>query len=115
MIMTGIYQAIVGFAAILDDQFYVVTPNYAYEVDVTAWGWLHFILGIVVVLAGLAVIGGRLWGRIIGIVMAVLSAIANFFFIPYYPVWSLVIIALDVFVIWALCVYNRPAADKTVG
>ena len=114
MIMTGCYQAIVGFAALIDDQFYVVTPQYAYEVDVTAWGWIHLFLGILVAAAGSAVIGGRLWGRVIGIIMAVLSAIANFFFIPYYPIWSVLIIALDVFVIWALCVYGRGAADRVL-
>jgi hypothetical protein len=114
MIMIGVYQAIVGLAALLDDQFYVVTPAYAYSVDVTAWGWIHLFLGIFVVLAGWAVIAGRTWGRVVGVVMAVLSAIANFFFIPYYPFWSLLIIGLDVFVIWALCVYGRRStADES--
>ena len=113
MIMIGVYQTIVGLAALLDDQFYVVTPAYAYRVDVTAWGWIHLFLGIFVVLAGWAVIAGRTWGRVVGVVMAVLSAIANFFFIPYYPFWSLLIIGLDVFVIWALCVYGSPVDGPT--
>ena len=72
----------------------------------TGWGWIHLILGIVVALAGFYVLSGRLWARIIGITMALFSAIANFFFIPYYPVWSVLIIALDVFVIWALATYR---------
>ena len=110
MIMIGSFQAIIGFAAILEDEFYVVTPNYAFEVDATTWGWIHLLLGIVLVLAGLGAIAGQLWARVVGITLAVLSAIANFFFIPYYPLWSIVIIALDVFVIWALSVYGRQAA-----
>jgi hypothetical protein len=114
MIMLGVFQAIVGIAALIDDQFYVVTPDYAYGVDVTAWGWIHLGVGIVVAAAGFAVIAGRLWGRIIGIIVAGLSALANFFFIPYYPLWALLIITLDVFVIWALCVYGIRSGDRDV-
>lgn len=110
MIMLGIFQAIAGLAAIIEDKFYVVTPNYAYQIDVTGWGWIHLIVGIFVVLAGVYVLSGRLWARIVGITIAVLSALANFFFIPYYPFWSLLIIALDVFVIWALATYR---GDRT--
>jgi len=112
MIMIGSFQAITGFAAILENEFYVVTPNYAFEVDATTWGWIHLLLGIVLAVAGWGAIAGQVWARVIGITLAVLSAIANFFFIPYYPLWSIVIIALDVFVIWALCVYGRQAAAE---
>jgi hypothetical protein len=111
MVVTGIFEAIEGFAAIIKNEFFVVTPNYAYKIDASAWGWIHLILGIVVVLAGLAVFRGALWGRLIGITIAGLSAIANFFFIPYYPFWSILIIALDVFVIWALAAHGRELAD----
>jgi hypothetical protein len=110
MIMIGSFQAIIGFAAILENEFYVVTPNYAFEVDATVWGWIHLLLGIVLAVAGWGAIVGQLWARVVGITLAVLSAVANFFFIPYYPLWSIVIIALDVFVIWALSVYGRQAA-----
>ena len=106
MIMVGIFQALSGLSAIINDKFYVVTANYAYELDVTGWGWIHLILGIVVALAGFYVLSGRLWARVIGITLAMFSAIANFFFIPYYPVWSVLIIALDVFVILALATYR---------
>jgi hypothetical protein len=112
MIMIGIFHAIAGFAAILDDEFYVVGPEYAYRVDVTAWGWIHLILGIVVFIAGFAVMSGRIWARVVGITLAVLSAVANFLFLPYQPVWSLLIIALDVFVIWALCGFGRREARE---
>lgn len=113
LITVGIFQAITGFAAILDDKFYVVAPHYTYEVDVTSWGWIHLLLGIMVGAAGFGVIAGQLWARIVGITAAVLSAVANFFFIPYYPFWSMLIIALDVFVIWALCVYGKQEARQT--
>jgi hypothetical protein len=107
MIMAGVFHALAGLAAIFENQFYVTTPNYLYEVDVTAWGWIHLLGGVVVVLAGVAVLSGATWARVVGISVAVLSAIANFVFIPYYPLWSLLIIALDVAVIWALAVHGR--------
>lgn len=111
MITIGVFEAIAGFAAILEDKFYVVAPNYIYEFDVTTWGWIHLILGVVVGIAGWGVIAAQMWARVVGITVAVLSAVANFFFIPYYPFWSLLIIALDVFVIWTLCVYGKREAE----
>jgi hypothetical protein len=102
MLMVGIFQAFSGIAAIFNDEFFVVGKNYTFDLDVTAWGWIHLIIGVIVALAGIAVYGGATWARAVGIVLAILSAVANFFFIPYYPVWSVLIIALDIAVIWAL-------------
>lgn len=110
MIIAGVFGAIEGLVALFRNEIYVAGPRYLFAFDLTSWGWIHLIVGIVVAAAGVAVMSGRLWGRIVGITIAVLSMLANFLFIPYYPVWSLLIIALNVFVIWALCVYNREAA-----
>jgi hypothetical protein len=110
MIMAGVFQGLTGLIAIANNDFYVATRKYLFQFDVTTWGWIHLILGIVIALAGFSLISGRLWARTVGITLAVLSAIANFLFIPYYPFWSLLIIALDVFVIWALASYSREAA-----
>jgi hypothetical protein len=107
-----VFHAIAGLVALVRDSFYVVAPNYVFEFDVTSWGWIHLIAGIVVVLAGFGVLSGQTWARVVGITLAVLSAIANFGFIPYYPVWSLLIIALDVFVIWALATHGREMATQ---
>ena len=106
LIMTGVFEALEGIAAIVQDSFYVVAPNYLFEIDVTTWGWIHLLLGILAVVAGFFLFYGQLWARIVGIAAAVLSAIANFAFIPYYPVWSVLIIALDVAVIWALAFHG---------
>ena len=106
MMMTGVFQALAGLIAIFENEFYVATRNYLFQFDVTAWGWIHLIVGVIVALAGFALLSGATWARVVGITLAVLSAIANFLFIPYYPFWSLLIIALDVFVIWALAVYG---------
>jgi hypothetical protein len=110
MIMAGMFQGFQGLVAILRDNFYVAVPDYLINVDVTAWGWVHLIGGIIVLLAGFALFRGALWARIVGITVALLSAVANFFFIPYFPIWSIVIIAVDVFVIWALAAHGRDMA-----
>ena len=111
MIISGVFNAMEGVVALVRNEVYLATPQYLFAFDLTAWGWIHIIVGIIVAVAGVGVITGQLWGRIVGITIALVSTLANFAFIPYYPVWSLLIIALDVFVIWALCIYNRDAAD----
>jgi hypothetical protein len=107
MIMAGTFQAIQGLVAIFENEVYVATPNYLFQFDLTTWGWIHLLIGVVVAFAGGAVLSGRVWGRTVGIALAVLSAILNFLFIPYYPFWSLLVITLNVFVIWALSVRGR--------
>ncbi|MEV0567440.1 hypothetical protein [Dactylosporangium sp. NPDC050588] len=111
MIIGGLFHIATGLAAIVENRFFVVTADYLYTFDVTGWGWIHLAVGVVVLLAGCAVFSGRLWARVVGIVLAGLSAIANFMFLPYYPLWSLLIIALDVFVIWALAVQGRSVPE----
>jgi hypothetical protein len=107
MIMAGSFQAFAGLVAIFENEFYVTTPNYLLQLDATSWGWIHLLLGLLVVFAGFAVLNGMVWGRVIGVTLAVLSAFANFAFIPYSPFWSTLIIAVDIFVIWALTVHGR--------
>jgi hypothetical protein len=112
MIMAGVWQALAGLIAIFENEFYVATRNYLFEFDATTWGWIHLLLGVIVGLAGLGLMAGQTWARVVGIILAVLSAIANFLFIPYYPFWSMLIIAVDVFVIWALAAHGRALRDE---
>jgi hypothetical protein len=112
MMMTGAFQALAGLVAIFENEFYVATRNYLFQFDATSWGWIHLIVGVIVALAGFALLSGATWARVVGITLAVLSAIANFLFIPYYPFWSLLIIALDVFVIWALAVHGGKVTTR---
>jgi hypothetical protein len=107
MITIGIWHAMAGLAGIVEDKFYTVTPNYIFKFDATTWGWIHLILGIVVALAGFAVFSGAVWARTIGVFLAVLSLLANFAFIPIYPIWSITIIAVNIAVIWALTAHGR--------
>jgi hypothetical protein len=107
MITLGIFQALVGVSAIRKDQLVVSVPTAdPVSLSVTTWGWIHLVGGALIALAGFYVVRGALWARAIGITLAILSAIANFTFIPHYPFWSLLMIALDVLIIWALAV-NR--------
>jgi hypothetical protein len=102
MVTIGMFQFFQGLSAVIDDAFVVVTDNYFLEIDVTAWGWIHLLLGLLVIFGGISLIGGRTFGRVLGIALAIVSAVANFLSVPYYPLWALLIIALDIWVIWAL-------------
>jgi hypothetical protein len=102
MLVIGSFQTIAGLAAIFNDEFFVVGKNYTFDLDVTAWGWIHLLLGILLLFAGWALFARKLWAAMLALVLALLSAIENFFFIPYYPWWSLLVIAIDIWVIWAL-------------
>lgn len=102
LLIIGTFQVIAGLVAIIDDEFYVVGRNYTFELDASAWGWIHLVIGLLVGLCGFGLFTRSAWAGVGAIFFASLSAIANFFFIPYYPFWSIVIIALDVWVIWAI-------------
>ena len=110
LIIIGAFNVIEGLVALFQNEVYVAGPRYVFAFDLTAWGWTHLIIGAVVAAAGFAVLSGQVWGRSVGVAVAVLSMLANFLFVPYYPVWSLLIIALDFFVIWALIAYKRDSS-----
>jgi hypothetical protein len=112
MLMAGIWQALEGLIAIFENEFYVATRNYLFQFDATTWGWIHLILGLVMAVAGWGLLSGRTWARVLGITVAVLSAIANFLWLPYYPFWALLIIAVDVFVIWAIAAHGGAMRDS---
>ena len=109
LMLVGVFHFIAGLVAIIDDNFYVVTRHYTFNLDTTGWGWIHLIIGILLLITAFGLFSGSEWAAVVAIVLAGLSALANFFFIPYYPVWSIVIIALDVWVIWAL---TRPGVMR---
>jgi hypothetical protein len=110
MIMTGIMQAIQGLVALVDDTFFVVGKQYMFKFDVTSWGWAHLIFGVVVALAGFALMTGATWARVVVIVLASLGIMVNFLWMPYYPLWSIVLLALNVAIIWAATMHGRDIA-----
>ena len=108
MILLGCFHAIQGLVALLDDQKFLVTDSgLLVSVDYTAWGWVHLIGGIIVVLAGIALFAGKMWARVVGVIAAAVSAIVNIAFLPAYPIWSAIMIAVDILIIWAITVHGE--------
>jgi hypothetical protein len=107
MILIGIFHAMAGLVAILDDEFYVTTRNYVLQFDTTQWGWIHLIVGIVVGLSGAYLFRGSVFARTVGVIMALVSCITGFAWIPYYPVWGILFVVISISVIWALTAHGR--------
>jgi hypothetical protein len=112
LLLAGIFELFQGIAAIIRNNFYVVGANYVYSVNVRTWGWIHLGIGIAAILAGLGLFTGALWARILGVAIAAITAIANFFWAPYYPLWSLLVIGFSIFAIWAI---TRAGRDVMAG
>jgi hypothetical protein len=103
MMIVGFFQFFQGLVAVINgSQFFVTTPNYVFQFNVTTWGWIHLVLGAVIAVAGLFIFTGNIVARSLGMFLAGLQALANFMWLPYSPLWSIIIIAIDVFIIWSL-------------
>lgn len=100
-------SALQGVAALANDGRYVGPPNYLYKFELTGWGWIYLVIGVFAVPVGVAVFTGQLWGRVVAILLAGVSLVVNFMFIPWYPLWSVLMIALDIAVIWALVLHQH--------
>jgi hypothetical protein len=112
LLLVGVFQIIDGLVALFDDGYYVVRPDgLVVNVDYTAWGWLHLLIGILALGAGFGLMSGRMWARTIAIAVAALSAIVNFAFIGAYPLWATILITIDVLVIYAVAAHGRELAD----
>ncbi|MFE9258329.1 hypothetical protein [Streptomyces sp. NPDC006879] len=103
MIIGGFFGVFEGIAGIASDEVYARVGDYTFKFDLTAWGWIHLILGIIVIIVGWGILQGAEWGRVVGIIVASLYVLAHFLWLPYQPFWAIVAIAVGVFVIWALC------------
>ncbi len=98
----GALEILQGLSAVLKDDVYVRGVDYTYKFDVTTWGWIHLIIGVIAVAVGLGILYGQTWAIVGGLAIAVVSALGQFMFMPYYPFWSMLLIFIDVVVIWAL-------------
>ena len=112
LIMVGIFHATQGLVALLNDEFYVRTQNYVFQFDLTSWGWIHMLLGLLVLAAGAGLFAGQMWARTVAVIAASISLVGNFAWLPHYPIWGLTLMALDVFILWAVIVHGKDCVDE---
>jgi hypothetical protein len=111
MIIQGLWWLISGLVALFNSEFYVVTQNWIFQFDISTWGWIHLIVGIVVLIAGFALFSGAVWARTVGVIIAVLATLVSFAWLPYYPGWAFLFIAVSIAIIWALTVHGHDIAE----
>ena len=107
LILGGVLHAMQGVVGLANNEFYVTTQNWIFKFDATTWGWVHILVGLIAIGTGIGLFYGAVWARTLGVIVAAVSVFANFVWLPYYPVWAILIIAFDFFVIWALTAHGR--------
>jgi hypothetical protein len=110
MVLMGFWWIISGFVALLDSEFFVVAQRWVLQLDISTWGWVHLLLGIVILASGCGVFIGAVWARTVGVILSALAGLLAFAWLPYYPIWAILFIAISVAVIWALTVHGRDMA-----
>jgi hypothetical protein len=111
LFLVGLLDLFRGIMAVSHNQVFVTTPNYTFKFDLTSWGWIHLVLGALAMVVSVGILQSRTWARITGVAVAGLVIIANFLSLPYHPLWSVIMIALSGFVIWALCLARGQSID----
>ncbi|HEX6843638.1 MAG TPA: hypothetical protein VF235_00850 [Actinomycetota bacterium] len=112
MMMLGCWWAFAGLVGIFNDEFYVEVADYWLKLDISTWAWVHLLMGVVVVLAALALFSGAVWARTVGVILAVLSGLLAFAWLPWYPIWGILFIVASIGVIWALTAHGHDAAAE---
>jgi hypothetical protein len=111
MVLMGAWWVIAGLVAIVDDEFYLVSQEWIFKFSTTTWGWIHLGLGAVILLSGFGLFTANVWARTAGVILAVFAGLAAFAWMPWYPVWAIIFIAVSVAIIWALTVHGRDIAE----
>ena len=107
MMMMGFWWLISGLVGLFNSEFYVVTLRWIFQFDISTWAWIHLIVGIVVLVAGIFLFKGAIWARTVGVIIAVIAGLISFAWLPYYPIWAILFIVVSVAIIWALTVHGR--------
>jgi hypothetical protein len=105
--LQGIWWFMAGLVALFNQEFYVVGREYIFQFDVSTWGWIHLIVGIVLVAASVGLYSGAVWARATGVIMASIAMILAFAWLPWYPLWALLFVAVSVAVVWSLTTHGR--------
>jgi hypothetical protein len=111
MVINAVFAIISSLVALFNDELFVAGVNRLWIVDLTTWGWVHLLLGIILFFAGGAVMAGKMWGRVVGIILATIAAMVNFAFIPVYPIWSILMVVVSGLIIYALVAHGKEAAS----
>jgi hypothetical protein len=112
MILVGSFHFLAGLVALFQDDYFLVgSSGLMVSVDYTTWGWAHMIGGVILAGSGVALFSGKVWARVVAVVLAMLSAVVNLSFLAAYPIWSAIMIAVDILVIWALIVHGDELRD----
>lgn len=111
MVFLGAFHALAGLTGIIRDEAFVVTKDYVIQLDTTQWGWIHLIVGLIVLFAGFSLLSGAIWARTVGVIMAIISGIVAFVWIPVYPVWGILLVVIAVGVVWALTAHGRDVVE----
>jgi hypothetical protein len=109
LILLGVFNLIEGLVALFNDDYYVPTAQGLLVFDLTGWGWIHLVTGVLAIAIGVGLFSGAMWARVCGVILVGLNAIAQLAFLSAYPLWAVIVIALDVLVIWALVVHGAEA------
>jgi hypothetical protein len=112
LLTSGILTLLTGVSAVVNNKLLVVQSDYVYKFNTTGWGWLHIVLGILLILVAFGLFWGTTWARVMAIIIACVGIVAMFLWLPYYPVWSIVLIALDVLVIWAIATWDTSQSRR---
>ncbi len=113
MVLLGTFHAIEGLVALFKDEVFLVGERgLVVNVDYTAWGWAHLLGGILIAAAGIGLLSGKIWARTVGVLLAMVSAVINIAFLPAYPIWSTIMIAVGILVIWALTVHGSELREQ---
>ena len=111
MVMLGIWWIVAGLVAVVNDDFFVVTQEWILKFSTTTWGWIHIVLGVVILLSGFGLFTANVWARTVGVLIGVVSALVAFAWLPYYPVWAILFIAVAVAIIWSLTAHGRDITE----
>ncbi|MDY6809198.1 MAG: hypothetical protein SW127_09295 [Actinomycetota bacterium] len=106
LLVGGVLELLQGISAVAEDELFVVGPEYIYQLDLTAWGWIHIVLAIIAIAIAIGLFTGATWARVGAICIASLSIIINFLWLPYFPWWSILVIAIDLVIIWAVATWR---------
>jgi hypothetical protein len=107
LLINGVLGILQGASAVAKDKVYLVTARYVYQWDLTGWGWIQIVLGAIALVVGVALLADQSWARWAGVVICALSLVSQFLWLPYYPVWAIVVMAIDIFIIWGLTSHVR--------